>query len=318
MKQSADNKPRFIGADVSSGWIDVADHGQQQVRRVENKEAALKAWLRTVQPSAMLALESTGRYHQLLARLAHERGLRVFVLNPRDVRYYAQGIGSRGKTDRLDAQVLARYVAHEHAQLHAWQPPSPQLQRLDDLLRRRAVLVRQKAALVQSMGQDRAMARVVKGLLASFAQALKTVDQQIRQAIKEMPGASSAMASITSIPGIGLLNGAALLRLFMRLGHVNADVVVAFTGLDPRPMESGNKRGQRRLSKRGNPELRRLLFNAAMSASRTKSWKDVYEHERGKGLPSTAALVALARKLVRVAYSLFKTATRFNPDHRLT
>lgn len=318
MKQRADNNPRFIGADVSSGWIDVADHGQQQVRRVVNTESGLKAWLKTVQPGAMLALESTGRYHQLLARLAFERGLKVFVLNPRDVRNYARGIGSRGKTDRLDAQVLARYVAHEHAQLHAWQPPLPQLQQLDDLLRRRAVLVRQKAALVQSVGQDREMAGLVEGLLASFAQTLKAMDQRIRRAVKEVPGASNAMARITSIPGIGLLSGTALLRLFMRLGHVNADVVVAFTGLDPRPMESGNKRGQRRLSKRGNPELRRLLFNAAMSASRTDSWKGVYAHERGKGLPSTAALVALARRLVRVAYSLFKTESSFNPAYRLT
>ena len=317
MKQSAD-KPVFIGADVSSGWIDVAHHGQKQVHRVDNREAELKRWLKTVQPGSMLALESTGKYHLLLARLAFEHGLKVFVLNPRDVREYAKGVGKRGKTDRLDAQVLARYVAHEHDQLHAWQPPSAQLQRLDDLLRRRALLASQKAALVQSVGHDRAMAKVVKGLLASFVQTLKAMDQQIRLAVKDVPGASGAMVRITSIPGIGLLSGTALLRLFMRLGQVNADVVVAFTGLDPRPMDSGNKRGLRRLSKRGNPELRRLLFNAAMSASRTGSWKHVYAHERSKGLPSTAALVALARKLVRVAYSLFKTGACFNPAYRLT
>lgn len=317
MKQSAD-KSRFIGADVSSGWIDVVDQGQQQVHRVVNQESALKAWLKTVARGSMLALESTGRYHLLLARLAHERGLRVFVLNPRDVRHYARGVGCRGKTDRLDAQVLARYVAHEHAQLHAWQPPSPQLQHLDDLLRQRAVLVRQKTALVQSVGENRHMAGMFKPLLASFAKTLKDLDRQIRQAVAELPGGASAMARITSIPGIGLLSGAALLRLFMRLGQVNADVAIAFTGLDPRPMDSGNKRGQRRLSKRGSPELRRLLFNAAMSASRTDSWNSIYQRERDKGLPSTAALVALARKLVRVAYSLFKTGASFNPSHRLT
>lgn len=317
MKQSAD-KSRFIGADVASGHIDVVDHGQQQVLRLDNREAALKGWLKTVARGSMLALESTGRYHLLLARLAHERGLRVFVLNPRDVRHYARGVGCRGKTDRLDAQVLARYVAHEHAQLHAWEPPSPQLQHLDDLLRQRAVLVRQKTALVQSVGENRHMAGTFKPLLASFAQTLKDLDRQIRQAVAELPGGASAMARITSIPGIGLLSGAALLRLFMRLGQVNADVAIAFTGLDPRPMDSGNKRGQRCLSKRGSPELRRLLFNAAMSASRTDSWNNIYQRERDKGLPSTAALVVLARKLVRVAYSLFKTGASFNPSHRLT
>lgn len=303
---------------MASEHVDVAEHGRQQVMRVDNREPALKAWLKTVEPGAMLALESTGRYHLLLARLAFERGLKVFVLNPRDVRHYAKGIGQRGKTDRMDAQVLARYVANEHAQLHAWQPPAPQVQRLDDLLRQRAVVMRHKMALAQSVGEDRRMAGTFEPLLEACEQTFKALDKQIRQAINEVPGGAGAARCITSIPGIGLLTGAALLRLFMRLGHVNADVVIAFTGLDPRPMDSGNKRGQRRLSKRGNPELRRLLFNAAMSASQTDSWKAVYQRERDKGLPSTAALVVLARKLVRVAYSLFKSGDCFNPQHRLT
>jgi transposase len=317
MKHSAD-KPSFMGADVASGHIDVALHGQQQVRRVANQEAALKGWLKTVEPGSMLALESTGRHHLLLARLAFERGLTVFVLNPRDVRHYAKGVGCRGKTDRLDAQVLARYVANEHAQLHAWQPPSPQLQRLDELLRQRAALMRHKTALAQSVSENRQMAQTLKPVLDACTQTLKALDRQLRRALDEVPGGASAARCITSVPGIGLLTGAALLRLFMRLGHVNADVAIAFTGLDPRPMDSGNKRGQRRLSKRGSPELRRLLFNAAMSASRTKCWNAAYQRERDKGLPSTAALIVLARKLVRVAYSLFKSGNSFNPFFCLT
>ena len=303
---------------MSSGHIDLAEHGQPQVRRVDNREAALKGWLKKVEPGTMLALESTGKYHLLLARLAFEHGLTVFVLNPRDVRHYAKGVGCRGKTDRLDAQVLARLVANEHAELHAWNPAPPELQRLDDLLRQRAALMRHKTALVQSVGEDRQMASTFKPLLDICVQTLKALDKQIRQAVDAVPGAAGAARRITSIPGIGLLTGAALLRQFMRLGHVNADVALAFTGLDPRPMDSGNKRGQRRLSKRGNPELRRLLFNAAMSASRTDSWNAAYRRERDKGLPSTAALIVVARKLVRVAYSLFKSGDCFDPQRRLT
>jgi transposase len=77
-------------------------------------------------------------------------------------------------------------------------------------------------------------------------------------------------------------------------------------------MDSGQKVGQRRLSKRGPAEWRRLLFNAAMSASRTKAWKEHYERERAKGLSRTAALNVLARKLVRVAFGLFKSHQHFD------
>ena len=84
------------------------------------------------------------------------------------------------------------------------------------------------------------------------------------------------------------------------------------TGLDPRPNDSGKKTGQRRLSKRGWPEIRRLLYAAAMSAARTKAWNGFYLAQRAKGLSTTAALIVLARKLLRVAFSLFKQQSDFD------
>lgn len=309
------HKARFIGADIASRHVDVVDYGQAKGHRVSNEVQSLTRWLKSVPAGSVLAMESTGRYHLNLARLAHERGVLVYVLNPRDVRHYAKGVGQRGKTDRLDAQLLARYVAHEHAQLHAWQPPAPELQRLDDLLRQRAALVRHKEALRQSLSEDKAVTAMLASLLVPFNQAIKALDGQLRQAIAVLPEGKSAVARITSIPGLGLLNAAALLRLFTRLGSAGIDTAIAFTGLDPRPMDSGNKRGVRRLSKRGNSELRRLLFNAAMSASRTATWQPLYQRERAKGLSCTAALVVLARKLVRVAFSLFKSGSYFDPRH---
>ena len=120
------------------------------------------------------------------------------------------------------------------------------------------------------------------------------------------------MRSVTSIPGIGLLTAAALLRLFTRAENASADAIVALTGLDPRPMDSGKRTGIRRLSKRGDAETRRLLHNAGMAGAKTATWRHIYERERAKGLPATAALMALARRLVRIAYSLFKSGQQFD------
>lgn len=307
------NKPVYIGVDVASGHLDIAWYEVAQVQRIGNDTASILNWLRSVAPGAVLALESTGRYHQSLAGLAHAHGLKVYVLNPRDVKHYARAVGQRGKTDRLDAQLLARYIAHEHAQLHAWQPPAAEVHRLDQLLRHRANVVRHKMALRQSFQQDKAMQALLESLIEPMDEALKMLDAQVRAAVLALPQGGEQLRRITSVPGLGLLSGAALLRLFMRLEPVGADSVIAFTGLDPRPMDSGNKRGVRRLSKRGPAETRRLLYNAAMSASRTPAWRAVYERELAKGLPRTAALVVLARKLVRVAFSLFKSSSMFDP-----
>ena len=306
---------RNLGADVASTHLDIAVHGDKPgVQRIDNNARAIGQWLRQVPPGSRLAMESTGRYHQLLARLAHDHGLKVYVLNPRDVSLYARGVGQRGKTDRLDAQVIARYVANEHPQLRCWEPMPAPLAELDSLLRRRAVLVRHQGALRQSMGEDPVTREMLAQVMHPLDQVLQTLEKAIAKLTQRIQGAKPAMCSITSVPGLGPLSGAALLVLFTRLASASADAVVAFTGLDPRPMDSGNKRGTRMLSKRGPAHLRRLLFNAAMSASRTVAWRDIYARELAKGLPRTAALVSLARKLVRVAFSLFKNHATFDPN----
>ena len=128
--------------------------------------------------------------------------------------------------------------------------------------------------------------------MAQFTKLIDAIDTQIAQAAADLNLDSEGFERITSVPGIGLLSGSVLLGLFQRLAQRGADAVIAFLGLDPRPMDSGQKVGQRRLSKRGPAEWRRLLFNAAMSASRTKAWKQHYERERAKGLSRTAALNA--------------------------
>ncbi len=90
----------------------------------------------------------------------------------------------------------------------------------------------------------------------------------------------------------------------------NADAFVAFTGFDSRANDSGNKIGRRRLSKRGAAELRRLLFNAAMAAAKSKAWKTIYEHYRAQGWSTNAALVIIARKIARPGKDYKKYLTR--------
>ncbi|MBO2890111.1 transposase, partial [Pseudomonas asiatica] len=82
-------------------------------------------------------------------------------------------------------------------------------------------------------------------------------------------------------------------------------------GMDLRVSDSGQKNGRRRLTKRGCSEIRRLLHNAAMAASRSAAWKGLYEQHRSSGKATTQALVILARKLARVAFALMKNQDEY-------
>lgn len=306
------NPIAFMGVDVASGHLDICPYGSSAVKRIDNTPSAISCWLGSLPVGCAIAMESTGHYHRSLAQAAHAAGFAVYLLNPRDVRMYARAMGSRGKTDRLDAQVLARYVAHEHRQLRLWQSPPAAQQALDELLRRRATVVKCQQQLRMSAAGCAPAQAFLEHLMQEFARVLKQFDLQIADAVSAVDADTHDFGRITSVPGIGLLSGAALLGVFRRLATGNADAVIAFLGLDPRPMDSGNKTGRRRLSKRGPAEWRRLLFNAAMSGSHTQAWKGCYEHERAKGLPRIAALNVLARKMVRVALSLFKNHKLFD------
>ena len=125
-----------IGADVAKDEIVVAcSEGSFPVRKIENKRAAVTAFLRDLSAGSRIGLESTGIFHELLAEVAHKLGFIVFVLNPKDVRHYAKGVGLRGKTDRVDAELIARMIAHEYTKLHVWIPPTPEQREMSRLLR---------------------------------------------------------------------------------------------------------------------------------------------------------------------------------------
>ncbi len=81
-----------------------------------------------------------------------------------------------------------------------------------------------------------------------------------------------------------------------------------------RVRDSGRSRGRRKLTKQGDPELRRLPFLAAMGAARTETWRPYYERHLARGRSKIEALVILARKLARVAFALLRNETDYQPE----
>lgn len=304
-----------IGVDVAKDAVVVACATQSfPVRNVINQRAPLLAWLKSLPPGSRIGLESTGGYHELLADLAHVQGHVVFLLNPLDTKHYARAMGNRAKTDRVDAELIARLIAQEHTRLRPYTPPTANQRKLDRMIRRRAKIVRIKSSLKLTMSN-----------LGGFSVQLKAVVRKLDALIAKMDAAMSAIAAhspqhkeaqqhLQTIVGVGPVVSMALANTLERVPFHNADAFVAFTGFDPRANDSGHKIGRRRLSKRGPGELRRLLFNAAMAAVKSKIWKPIYEHYRTQGWSTTASLVIIARKIARAAWSIHHYHSTFNPD----
>lgn len=302
-----------IGVDVSKAELVIALGAERRPCSVANDAASISNWLRDIPPHALIAMESTGRYHGLLAHLATQAGFKVYVLNARDVFFYARALGTRAKTDGVDAGVIARYLAEHHVRLHPWKAGSSLQVRLHELLTRRAQVVMHRSALRQVFTGVEMKGIETSRLHEAFDALLQSMDDQVQALIDTDARMASGCERLRTITGIGPQTSALLATLLSRFEFANADALVAYSGLDPRPNDSGTKRGRRRLSKKGPPLLRRQMFLAGFAASRSKALKPLYQSIRAKGFSTTEAFVILGRKLLRVAFAVWKGTTGFDP-----
>ena len=300
----------IVGVDVSKDTLVCCINGQ--VHQLPNTEAAVTQWLCALPAGSIIAMEGTGCYHQLLAGLACAAAMRVYVLNAKDVWFYARGLGSRAKTDPGDAAVIARYVAEHHEKLHLWVPGTLAQRQLQELVRRRSGITGHRASLRQMLRGVTLLRDSFKALERQFDQLLADIDAQIKALINSDEDLKQADTALQTIIGVKLVGSALLISLLSRMPFANVNALVAYSGLDPRANDSGRKRGSRVLSKRGPPELRRQLYLAAFSATRSKTFRPIYDALLARGLKSTEAFVILARKILRIVWAVWKSRKPFD------
>jgi len=193
-----------IGADVAKDEIVVAySEGSFPVRKVANQRTAVLAFLKALPVGSRIGMESTGLYHELLAQAAHRLGFIVYVLNPKDARHYAKAVGLRGKTDRVDAELIARMIAHEHTTLHAWIPPTPEQREMARLIKRRAKLSSLRQALGMSIKGLDGFAADLKVLRTRFDQVIARVDERVKALLEASPDRKQHVTHWRTIYGVG-------------------------------------------------------------------------------------------------------------------
>ena len=304
-------QPSLVGVDVSKAELVYSLDGTP-AKAFPNQRPAIRAWLRPFTAPVSLAMEATGRYHLALADEAHRRGHRVYLIDGYRLNRYRDSIGGRAKTDATDACLLARYLDREQDNLRVWAPPPKGYDTVQQLLRRRAVLVQARVSLQQSLGEVPSLKASLGALMRQMARIDLLIQKRMHQAIAQA-GWLKQVQRCQGIEGIGPLTSTALTMAFHRGAFRSSDAFIAFLGLDVRVRDSGKSHGRRRLTKKGDPELRRLLYLAAMQAKRQPAWQGYYQRLIARGLAPIQALNALARKLARVAFSLMKNESHYVP-----
>lgn len=304
---------QFVGIDVAQQTLDIAVF-DGPVWQVANNEEGLSALVRDLRDlSAPLAvLEATGGLEIPVAAALAMANVPVAVVNPRQVRDFARSVGLLAKTDRLDAQVLARFA--EAVKPTPRPLPDEQTRQLSALMTRRRqvaeMLVMEENRLRQALSSVRAPIQAHIDWLRGQRGEL---DKELRRLIEQSPVWRAQDHLLQSVKGVGPILSSTLIAALPELGHLSGKRIAALVGVAPFNRDSGTLRGKRTIWG-GRAQVRAVLYMAAVAAARSNPViKRFYEQLLANGKPRKVALVACMRKMLVILNAIVKHRMPWQP-----
>lgn len=301
-------EPTVVGIDVSKAALAIAVHPTGETWTTATTAEALDALvtrLRGLQP-ALIVLEATGGYEGPVAGACASVALPVAVVNPRQVRAFAQALGRTAKTDAIDATVLALFGARVQP---TPRPPS------DAATQALAALVTRRRQLLDMLGAEQrrlpqaGTARVQRDLRAHIRwleRRIQDADDDLTRAVQASPVWRVQEDLLRSVPGIGPVVARTLLAQLPELGHLDRRAIAALVGVAPFNRDSGRWRGRRAIWG-GRAPVRAALYMAALVATQhNPRLRRRYQQLRAAGKPAKVALVAVMHTLLTILNAMVR------------
>jgi transposase len=302
------------GIDVAKAKLDVATHGHKLRWQVTNDRVGFQelASLLRSRKVTRVGLEATGGYERGVVEYLRKAGFDVVVLQPRQVRAFAEFILCRAKSDRIDAGLIAACVAHHHIERQA---PDPRIAEFADQLtfveQTEEDIVRIKVRLEHT--RDRKLCRVMLADLERLKARRATMIAKMVAALRTHEDLARRLDLVGSVDGIGPRTALAFIIRMPELGRMSREQAAALAGLAPFVQDSGSRKGERHIAG-GRDRLRKSVYAAALPAA--FRWNTqliaLYKRLTDAGKPHKLALVACARKLVIFANTVLARGTEWS------
>lgn len=300
----------YVGVDVASAELEVWLPPKERLTVENTTSAIVKRLLPRLTSAAgpvLVVVEATGGNEAALVRVLHEQRIAVAVVNPRQVRDFAKGLGYDAKTDRIDATVLARFG--EVVQ------PQPTLAKSEEDEKLGALNTRRQQ-LLDMLGQEQNRLRLtwdpeVRGYiqqsLETLKKQLKTLDERLQKCVAENEAQRRKVEIFASVTGLGPATTATLLAELPELGQLNREQIAKLVGVAPINRDSGQQSGKRHVFG-GRSTVRRVLYMATLVAIRyNRRIKEHYQQLVARGKLKKVAIVACMRKFLTILNTLVKT-----------
>jgi len=304
-----------VGIDVSKDWLDVA-LGSDSLR-IANEVAGISELIDRLRNigAQLVVMEATGGYETQAASAIAGAGLRLAVVNPRQVRDFAKAMGCLVKNDRIDAHVIA--VFGEAVDPQITRLPDEDALELQGLLARRSQLVAMRVQESNRLALMKgAMRKQIKSHIAWLDKAIDEVSTDLTARLRTSAAWREKDELLRSLKGVGPVTSGTLMASLPELGVLDRRSIAALVGLAPFNRDSGTFRGRRAIWG-GRAQVRHILYMAATSAVRSNPViKTFYERMIARGKPHKVAMVACMRKMLTILNAMTRNNTHWAPAYQ--
>jgi transposase len=305
----------YVGIDVSKDRLDVHVRPTDEAFAVARDGQGLQELVKRLHALAptLVAVEATGGFETIVAASVGGSGLPLVVVNPAQVRHFAQAVGKRAKTDPIDAAVIARFG---EAVKPAIRPLPDEAQRLlAELVGRRRQIV--EMIVAERLREKRASnVRVRKSILRHIAmleKELPSLDTDIGTLVRSSPAWREKEDLLVSFPGVASILARTFLAEVPELGSLTRREIASLVGVAPFTRRSGRWQGKSMIAG-GRSAARVAAFLAALSAIRCNPvLRDFYSHLLARGKPKMVALIAVARKILTMLNAMLRDKKTWQP-----
>ena len=318
-----------IGIDVSKASINVHIPKNSQDLVLDNNLKSFRSLFSKLKKiykkeieDIIFIFEPTGSYSEALRKYCSEKNLKCFIINPKQFSNYAKALGVEVKNDIEDARVLSKalHLAKEgQVKVPVFNDDVEQIKELMSFYKfTKKQTTQQKnhlESLVSKDGDKFSIKELQKSIEASKKQESKIIER-VQSLIDSTDEYRIAYENIISIKGVGQIAGIVLLHLFLKYPDANQKQITSLTGLNPIYKQSGTSvQSGYRIAKSGAGLYRGTLFMATLSAiQHDKNFKVLYDRLKAKGKHSTSAQIAVMRKIILTALSLYKNNRKYNEN----
>ena len=308
----------YIGIDISKSTLDVYD-GKKSYK-FENNETGFKEIIGIIEDikSVIFIFEPTGVYSYAITEFCSTKSIPVVMVGPKESRDFARSLKVRSKTDKIDAKVLYKYQMQIEPNMVKVPVVNKEAIKIQEMLNVYEGIQSSKQKL---KNQTESISNTNKDLLRTMNRVIKNLDEEALKIFNKIEllllkddEIKSSYEAISTIPSIGQKSALYLTIFFLKYPLANAKAMTALVGLDPVIRDSGLFRGKQRISKQGGQQLRNLLFLPTLCAiQHNDRIKSFYDRLVSNAKTKKLAVVASMRKLILMAFSLFRSKEIYQP-----